>query len=112
MGAFQDSTNSEESPMAAGISAVLKVLGELTDELGRSINFYLNQSEDLEIAQLLLAGPGAAIGQIDEFFTQRLNLPTMQVDPVVALALETNQNITLDDRSGLGIVLGLGMRES
>lgn len=112
MSAFQDSTNSEESPMAAGISAVLKVLGELTDELGRSINFYLNQSEDLEIAQLLLAGPGAAIGQIDEFFTQRLNLPTMQVDPVVALALETNQNITLDHRSGLGIVLGLSMREA
>ena len=111
MGVFQDGSSSEESPMTPGISAVIRVLGELTDELGRSINFYLNQSEDLEIAQLLLAGPGGAISQIDEFFTQRLNLPAMHVDPVVALALETNQNITLDERSGLGIVLGLGMRE-
>ena len=110
MGGFHDDSN-EESPMTTGVSAVLKVLGELTDELGRSINFYLNQSEDLEIAQLLLAGPGGAISQIDEFFTQRLNLPAMHVDPVVALALETNQNISLDERSGLGIVLGLGMRE-
>jgi type IV pilus assembly protein PilM len=109
--ALQDGNTGEASPMTPGIAAIVKVLGELTEELGRSINFYLNQSEDLEIAQLLLAGPGAAIGKIDEFFTQRLNLPTMQVDPVVALGLETNQILSLNERSGLGIVLGLGMRE-
>jgi type IV pilus assembly protein PilM len=94
-----------------GMSALLKILGELTDELGRSINFYLNQSEELEIAQLLLAGPGAGIGQIDEFFTQRLNLPAMQVDPITALALETSEDIPPVERPGLGVVLGLGLRE-
>ena len=107
----QDGSDTDESQMKPGISALLKVLGELTDELGRSINFYLNQSEELEIAQLLLAGPGAGINQIDDFFTQRLNLPTMQVDPVVALGLEANEPISTLERSGLGIVLGLGMRE-
>jgi type IV pilus assembly protein PilM len=100
------------SQINPGVSALLKVLGELTDELGRSINFYLNQSEELEIAQLLLAGPGAGIGQIDEFFTQRLNLPTMQVDPLVALGLDTHDNIPTIKRPGMGIVLGLGMREA
>jgi type IV pilus assembly protein PilM len=94
-----------------GMSALLKILGELTDELGRSINFYLNQSEELEIAQLLLAGPGAGIGQIDEFFTQRLNLPAMQVDPITALSLETSEDIPPVERPGLGVVLGLGLRE-
>ncbi|MGL5806413.1 MAG: type IV pilus assembly protein PilM [Xenococcaceae cyanobacterium] len=94
-----------------GMSALLKILGELTDELGRSINFYLNQSEELEIAQLLLAGPGAGIGQIDEFFTQRLNLPAMQIDPIAALALETSEEIPMLERPGLGVVLGLGLRE-
>ena len=98
------------SQLNPGMSALLKILGELTDELGRSINFYLNQSEDLEVAQLLLAGPGAGIGQIDEFFTQRLNIPTMQIDPVSALALEVNEDISAVKRPGLGIVLGLGMR--
>ncbi len=100
------------SQLNPGVSALLKVLGELTDELGRSINFYLNQSEELEIAQLLLAGPGAGIGQIDEFFTQRLNLPTMQVDPLMALGLDVNENIPAIKRPGLGIVLGLGIREA
>jgi type IV pilus assembly protein PilM len=98
--------------LSVGTSAVLRVLKELIDELGRSINFYLNQSEDLEIAQLLLAGPGATIERIDEFFTQKLNLPAMRVDPVMALALEVNDSVAPPQRPGLGIALGLGMRDS
>lgn len=92
-------------------SAMMKVLGELTDELRRSIDFYLNQSEELEVAQLLLAGPGAAIGKLDEFFMQRLSLPASQVDPVEALSLEMEQEIPPERRSGLGVALGLGLRE-
>ena len=92
------------------LSGLHKIVGELADELGRSINFYLNQSDGLEVAQLILAGPGANIGQIDEFFTQRLNLPAMPVDPIAALSLEAN-NVSPEERSGLGIALGLGMRD-
>lgn len=94
-----------------GMAALLRVLGELADELRRSIDFYLNQSENLEVAQLLLAGPGGGIGQLDEFFTQRLSLPTTQVDPVAALTLDTEQEIAAVQRPGLGTVLGLGLRE-
>ncbi|MGK7951357.1 MAG: type IV pilus assembly protein PilM [Xenococcaceae cyanobacterium] len=111
MGNSEDNEDTGMSQLNPGMSALFKILGELIDELGRSINFYLNQSEDLEVAQLILAGPGAAIGQIDEFFTQRLSIPTMQIDPVTALALEVNEDISPVQRPGLGIVLGLGMRE-
>ena len=95
-----------------GMTALTRVLGELTDELRRSMNFYLNQDNELEVTQLLLAGPGGGIGQLDEFFTQRLNLPAIQVDPVAALALEIDKNISIDNaqRPGLGTVLGLGLR--
>lgn len=94
-----------------GMAALIRVLGELADELRRSIDFYLNQSDNLEVAQLLLAGPGGGIGQLDEFFTQRLSLPTTQVDPVAALSLEVEQEIPPVQRPGLGTVLGLGLRE-
>lgn len=94
-----------------GMAALLRVLGELADELRRSIDFYLNQSENLEVAQLLLAGPGGGIGQLDEFFTQRLSLPATQVDPVASLALELDEDIPSVRRPGLGTVLGLGLRE-
>ncbi|GAB4357465.1 MAG: type IV pilus assembly protein PilM [Cyanophyceae cyanobacterium] len=105
-----DSTGiSETNP---GTSTLVKMVGELSDELRRSIDFYLNQSEDLEIAQLLLAGPGAAIGDLDEFFNQRLNVPVTLVDPFDALSLEGSSNISTIQRPGLGVILGLGMRET
>lgn len=94
-----------------GTNAMIKVLGELADELRRSIDFYLNQSEELEVAQLLLTGPGAAIGKLDEFFMQRLSLPASQVDPVETLGLELEEEISPEQRAGLGIALGLGLRE-
>jgi Tfp pilus assembly protein, ATPase PilM len=94
-----------------GTNAMIKVLGELADELRRSVDFYLNQSEELEVAQLLLAGPGAAIGKLDEFFMQRLSLPASQVDPIETLGLEISQEITPEQRAGLGVALGLGLRE-
>ena len=96
-----------------GTAAMLRILGELADELRRSIDFYLNQGEDLEVAQLLLAGPGAAIGQLDEFFAQRLSLPASRVDPISALSLEVSDEEIPDvQRPGLGVVIGLGLREA
>jgi type IV pilus assembly protein PilM len=95
-----------------GTAAMLRVLGELADELRRSIDFYLNQGENLEVAQLLLAGPGGSIGQLDEFFSQRLSLPASQVDPISALSLEVEEEIPSVQRPGLGVVLGLGLREA
>ncbi|MEB3338553.1 MAG: type IV pilus assembly protein PilM [Leptolyngbyaceae bacterium] len=94
-----------------GSAAMLRILGELADELRRSIDFYLNQGENQEVAQLLLAGPGGGLGQLDEFFTQRLSLPTSRIDPIAALSLEVSEDIPPIQRPGLGIVLGLGLRE-
>ena len=107
-----DSGNIDSSQLESGQAALFKVLSELTEELSRSINFYVNQSEDLEIAQLLLAGPGACIRQLDEFFTQKLNLPAMKVDPIATLGVNTARDIPPESRPGLGIVLGLGIRDA
>ncbi|MGK7945657.1 MAG: type IV pilus assembly protein PilM [Microcystaceae cyanobacterium] len=106
-----DSLSTQGAAVNPGMNALMRVLGELTDELRRSINFYLNQSEDLEVVQLLLAGPGGGIVQLDEYLTQRLSLPTMQVDPVTALSIESDEEIPAVQRPGLGTVLGLGLRE-
>ncbi|WYM00095.1 MAG: type IV pilus assembly protein PilM [Gloeotrichia echinulata DVL01] len=100
------------SEINPGMASVLRVLSELTDELRRSIDFYLNQSENLEIAQIFLAGPGGGLQQLDEFFTQRLSLPTTQIDPIGSLSLEVDaEKYPVQQRTGLAIVLGLGMRE-
>lgn len=105
-------STSKMSGANPGAAAMLRIIGELADELRRSIDFYLNQGDNQEVAQLLLAGPGASIGQLDEFFTQRLSLPSSQVDPISALGLEVSQEIPNALRPGLGVVLGLGLREA
>ncbi len=95
------------NPSAA---AILRVLGDLSDEIRRSIDFYLNQGETLEISQLLLAGPGAGIGQIDQFFNQKLNYITLLMDPISSLALQVSDDLPPEKRPGLGTVIGLGLR--
>ena len=107
-----DAVNTGLTGSNPGMTSMLRVLGELADELRRSIDFYLNQSENLEVAQIFLAGPGGGLQQIDEFFTQRLSLPTTQIDPIASLSLEVDpEKYPLIKRPGLGIILGLGMRE-
>jgi len=108
LGGMGGSTTAATNP---GAAAMLRVLGELADELRRSIDFYLNQDENLEVAQLLIAGPGGGLGQIDEFFTQRLSLPSSAVDPIESLSLQVHEEISELQRPSLGIVLGLGLRE-
>lgn len=107
-----DSVKTGLTGINPGAAAMVRVLGELADELRRSIDFYVNQgSENQEVAQLLLAGAGAGIGQIDEFLTHRLSVPTSRVDPIEALALDvTDIEIPPAQRPSLGVALGLGLR--
>jgi type IV pilus assembly protein PilM len=106
-----DSLTTQGAAMTPGMSALIRVLNELTDELRRSIHFYLNQSEDLEVVQLFLAGPGGGLTQLDEYLIQRLGIATTQLDPLTTLALESDQDIPAVQRPGLSTVLGLGLRE-
>lgn len=106
-----DSVNTGITGSNPGMASMLKLLGELVGELRRSIDFYITQSENLEVVQILLAGPGGGLPQIDEFFHQRLSLPTVQIDPIASLSLEVDtEKYPLIKRPGLSIILGLGMR--
>jgi type IV pilus assembly protein PilM len=104
-------TVGDDETIGPGMDVLMRVLADLADEIRRSIDFYSNHSSNLRIEQLLLAGPGGGLGQLDLFFTQRLGVPATQIDPVASLGIETNLDIPLMQRPGLGIVLGLGMRE-
>lgn len=94
-----------------GMNALMQLFGEIADETKRSIDFYRSQNEDLEIDYLLLAGPGGGLAQLDKFFTQRLSLSALQIDPIAALSVQVEQEISPVERSGLATVLGLSLRE-
>ncbi|PSO50039.1 MAG: pilus assembly protein PilM [Cyanobacteria bacterium SW_9_44_58] len=101
----------ETTPLNPGMDALQRGLSELTDEVRRSVDYYLNQTEGVEVVQMLLAGPGAGIGELDTFFNQRLNIPTTQIDPVDALSLESNDEISASQRPSFGTVFGLALKE-
>jgi type IV pilus assembly protein PilM len=103
---LQSSTGSNP----VGQVAIRQILNELADELRRSIEFYLNQGHEVEINQGFLAGPGAGIHQLDQFLTHRLNLNFLAIDPIESLSLQTAQEISPEERAGLGVVIGLGLR--
>ncbi len=92
--------------------ALIRVLQELGDELRRSIDFYRDQPDSVEVVQILLAGPGAGMGGLDEYMSNRLGIAASCVDPVRSLNLELTQDIPQEQRSGLGVVLGLALREA
>lgn len=106
-----DSLSTQGTAMNPGMASLMRILGELLDELRRSINYYLNENKGLDVVQIFLAGPGGGLMQLDDYFTQRLGVPTVRIDPVTALTLETDRDIPLPQRSGLGTVMGLGLRE-
>ncbi|PZO36005.1 MAG: pilus assembly protein PilM [Pseudanabaena frigida] len=94
-----------------GDAAIMRVVGDLSDELRRSIDFYTSQSPGSDVVQLLIAGPGACIGQLNEFFSQRLGIAASAVDPLTAMGVSFDGDIPMHDRMAMSVSLGLGLRE-
>ncbi|PZU97895.1 MAG: pilus assembly protein PilM [Pseudanabaena sp.] len=94
-----------------GDAAIMRVVGDLSDELRRSIDFYTSQSPGSDVVQLLIAGPGACIGQLNEFFSQRLGIAATAVDPLTAVGVTFDGEMPIQERMALSVALGLGLRE-
>ena len=95
-----------------GDAAIFRVLGDLADELRRSIDFHTSQNTGSDVIQLLIVGPGACIGELSEFFSQRLGISADQIDPIESLSISSDIEIPPQERMGMSIVLGLSVRET
>lgn len=94
-----------------GDAAIMRAVGDLSDELRRSIDFYTSQSPGSDVVQLLIAGPGACIGQLNEFFSQRLGIAAVAVDPLTAVGVTVDGDIPIQERMAMSVALGLSLRE-
>ncbi len=95
-----------------GSAAVARVLTDLADELQRSIDFYANQDGSASVVQILLAGQGASLKDIDVFLGQQLSQTVSLVDPLNGVSVPQSIDIPEGMRASIGVAVGLGMRES
>ena len=107
-----DADLGERSSANPGSTAVARVLVDLADELQRSIDFYVNQDGSASVVQILLAGTGATLGDIDVFMSQHLGQTVVLANPLSGITVPTTLPVEDAERPSLGVAVGLGLREN
>lgn len=67
------------------------VCGDLTSEVGRSLEFYMSQVGMVRVDQVLVCGPGTVVPEIDQFIANRLNLNATIANPFQGVIYDRNQ---------------------
>ncbi|MEN9226491.1 MAG: type IV pilus assembly protein PilM [Thermostichus sp. HHBFW_bins_43] len=108
-----DVLSTGEQPMTTnpGVTAVTRVISDLADEIKRSIDFFVNTESSSPVVKVLLAGPGASIGQMDGFLSQSLSMAVELADPFSNIVVPDSLELPLEERPAMGVALGLALRE-
>lgn len=69
------------------------ICGDLTAEVGRSLEFYMSQVGMVRVDQVIVCGPGTNIPEIDQFIANRLNLNTTIANPFQGIVYDRGQII-------------------
>lgn len=105
------STGEQPTISNPGVAAVTRVISDLADELRRSIDFFTTTESNTPVVKVLLAGPGAGIGQMDGFLSQSLGMAVELADPLGSITVPDSVEVPLQERPAMGVALGLALRE-
>jgi type IV pilus assembly protein PilM len=89
-------------------TVMLPVMKDLLGEIQRSLDFFLSQGADRQVARVLLSGGTARLGSLGSFLSQELRLPVEMFDPLVKV--EGAQAIGPDLRPLFTVAAGLAVR--
>lgn len=73
---------STEPRMGQAAQVVRTIFSDVADELSKSLDFYRSQVGDVKVDQIILAGPGCMVPQLDQYFFNKLNIKTVVCDPM------------------------------
>jgi type IV pilus assembly protein PilM len=103
----------EESPEFVAANVLKSVLGNLTNEIRRSIQFFENQPNGRPVLRVCVGGGTASLKNIDSYLSRELGLPVEVVDPLRNLGFagaEGDRGKLDRSRNLLGVSIGLGLR--
>jgi type IV pilus assembly protein PilM len=101
-----------------GIAALSKVIRNsmtrLHGEILRTVNYYRGQQGGSAPQRIFLAGGGAAMGYVAEFFQEKFKVPVEILNPLrgVKMAGSVNSESANADSSAMGELVGLALRQS
>jgi type IV pilus assembly protein PilM len=82
------------------------IFGDLTAEVGRSLEFYMSQVGIVQVDHIILSGAACVVPGLGEFISNRLNIDTVVADPFKNLIYDKAQ-ILDDRRSTHAMLVGL-----
>lgn len=103
----------EESPEFVAANVVKSVLGNLTNEIRRSIQFFENQPNGKPVQRVCIGGGTASLTDLDQYLSRELGLPVETVDPLRNLGYagsESDRGKLDRARNMLAVSVGLGLR--
>jgi type IV pilus assembly protein PilM len=89
-------------------TVILPVMKDLLAEIQRSLDFYLSQGSDRQVARVLLSGGASRLGNLMPYLAQELRLPVEAFDPF--LRIDGAQSIAPEMRSLFTVAVGLALR--
>ncbi|HRY30587.1 MAG TPA: type IV pilus assembly protein PilM [Elusimicrobiota bacterium] len=89
-------------------TVMLPVVKDLLAEVQRSIDFYLSQGSDRQVARVLLSGGGCRLGNLVAYFNHELRLPVELFDPLARI--EGAKAISPEMRPLFAVAVGLALR--
>lgn len=71
-----------DARMGQAAQVARTIFSDISDELAKSLDFYRSQVGDVKMDQVILAGPGCMVPNLDQFFQNKLNIRTVISDPM------------------------------
>lgn len=88
------------------------LVGEFARDIRRTAEYYQQQNRDVIIDEILITGGGAKLGNLVEYLSTQLDLPTRIYDPLVTLNISNHfdENYLNQVAPQLGTAIGLALR--
>ncbi len=93
---------------------IKNTLGNLVNEIKRSIQFFENQSNGLNVQKVIVGGGSSKIKNLDKYFEKELGLITEVIDPLKRINCSNkniDQEMLKNSREMLPVSIGLALRK-
>ncbi|MBX7209113.1 MAG: type IV pilus assembly protein PilM [Verrucomicrobiaceae bacterium] len=111
--AFGGAVEEHSDPAVAALSKVIRnAMTRLHGEVTRTINYYRSQQGGSPPRRVFLAGGGAALPGVTEFFQEKLKLPVEMFNPLRGVQVDRGVDAAAAgaDAHALGELVGLALR--